>query len=370
MQPAAARPLPAVTRQQALATSFASGLYTGLRGSPVGGGPVRRTAAVEGKGMYTLVDTENQHLLRRRRILAAHPEVKRLMGPYAPSALWIVGLVALQIAVAVLAGGLPWWAILIAAYVFGAFVSHALYVLMHECTHDLVLDSRRGNRLLGIVCDLALSVPSAMAFRKYHLMHHKHLGEYVLDPDIVSETEAKLVGSSMLRKALWMLFLSVSQALRPNKLKRMVGMPMYDRWIVANMAVIIVADVLIWLYAGPGAFFYLLASTFFALGLHPLGGRWIQEHYAADAGQDTYSYYGPLNRVCFNMGYHVEHHDFANVPWNNLPKLKRAAPEHYEGLTSYRSWTAVVWRFVTDPRMSCYSRVVHPPRVAATQGEA
>ena len=102
----------------------------------------------------------------------------------------------------------------------------------------------------------------------------------------------------------------------------------------------------------------LLLSTFFGLGLHPLGGRWIQEHFVTEAGQETYSYYGPLNRLAFNVGYHNEHHDFANVPWNNLPKLKAAAPEFYDSLASYGSWTGVVARFVLDPALSTYSRIV------------
>ena len=83
---------------------------------------------------------------------------------------------------------------------------------------------------------------------------------------------------------------------------------------------------------GPKALAYLALSTFFALGLHPVGGRWIQEHYETRKGQETYSYYGPLNRTCFNMGYHNEHHDFAGVPWNNLPKLKKLAPDYYDSL--------------------------------------
>ncbi len=77
-------------------------------------------------------------------------------------------------------------------------------------------------------------------------------------------------------------------------------------------------------------------------------------------GQETYSYYGLLNKTCFNIGYHNEHHDLAAVPWNNLPKLKRIAPEFYDNLASYRSLTGVILRYIFDPNMSSYNRIIRP----------
>src|SRR5207245_7373140 len=59
--------------------------------------------------------------------------------------------------------------------------------------------------------------------------------------------------------------------------------------------------------------------------------RWIQRHYmTAEGEQETFSYYGPLNRVAFNVGYHNEHHDFPSVPWNRLPEIRAIAPERSE----------------------------------------
>jgi sphingolipid 4-desaturase/C4-monooxygenase len=323
--------------------------------------PNDRKTEIAMKLDFTYLEGKPAHFHRSREILKTHPEVKALMGRNPWSALWVLLLVATQWATAALAADLKWYWIVPLAYLFGAVLNHALYVQIHECTHHLVFRKPQANKLLGIFCDFALVIPSAMAFRKYHLMHHKYLGQFLLDPDIVRHEEARLIGNSSVRKAVWLLFFSVSQALRPMQITQV---SFWDRWIVANMVIVIAVDAAILLLLGPQALVYLALSTLFALGLHPLGGRWIQEHYVTREGQETYSYYGPLNKVSFNIGYHNEHHDFATVPWNKLPELTRLAPEFYDTLASYRSLTGVIRRYILDPDMSSYSRIV---RTAATE---
>ncbi len=307
------------------------------------------------KGDFIYSGAPAPHLGRRRRILAQHRDVRRLMGRNPLSAAWIAGLVAAQWAIGYLLRDSSWLLILLVAYAVGAFFNHALYVLIHECAHNLVTKRPRVNKALGIACDFGLFFPGALAFRKYHMLHHKYLGHHELDGDIISPAEANLIGRSAWRKAVWVFCLSVSQALRPYKVR---SVRMWDRWIVTNVIVVVIVDLAILYAFGGKALAYLAFSTLFALGLHPLGGRWVQEHYVTQNEQETYSYYGILNRLCFNMGFHNEHHDFPNVPWNNLPKLTRLAPEEYRTLKSYRSWTAVLLNFLFNPAMSGYSRIV------------
>jgi sphingolipid delta-4 desaturase len=319
---------------------------------------------------FTYSDAVNEHFQRRRDILKAHPEVRQLIAKNPWSAAWVLGLGTAQFVIAAYIAQAPWWVMLLVAYFVGAVINHALYVLMHECTHDTVFEKATWNRILGIVSDFALALPSAMAFRKYHLMHHKYLGQYERDPDIVLHGEAKLVGNAWWKKALWIAGLSISQMLRPLKVKMLIGKPIGDGWMTTNMLVQIAVDAALVYFFGWYALLYLVLSTFFALGLHPMGGRWIQEHYSVAREQDTHSYYGPLNKLCFNMGYHVEHHDFANVPWNNLPKLKKVAGEFYDNRFYYRSWLAVVLGFIFNPQMSAYSRVIHDQSVPHKQAAA
>jgi sphingolipid 4-desaturase/C4-monooxygenase len=296
------------------------------------------------------------HTQRRKDIIKRYPEVKLLFGSYPLSAPLICGLVAMQWALAWLLHDQPWYVILLMAYLGGAVINHALYVLIHEATHNLIFATPVLNKIFGLICDFALIVPSAMSFRKYHLLHHQHLNEIGMDPDVVSQLEGRMIGHSPIRKAIWLSLLSVSQALRPLKIP---GQSFIDSWIFGNITLQLAVNYLLWLSLGWGGLIYLLLSTFFALGLHPLGGRWIQEHYdVTGKPQETYSYYGPLNWVMLNMGFHNEHHDFPIVAWNRLPHLYRMAPEFYQTLFAHQSYTRLIFKFIFDKKISAFSRWV------------
>jgi sphingolipid 4-desaturase/C4-monooxygenase len=299
------------------------------------------------------------HKERTRGILKQHPEVRTLIGRNPFSFSLIIAVVVLQTTMAFLLREQPWWLIAIAAYAMGAFADHALFVLIHECAHNLIFKSKTANILSGIVADFPIVVPSSVSFRSYHLKHHAFQGDYNLDADLASRWEARLIGSSFFGKALWLLFFPLFQALRPPRLKEI---KFANAWTFVNWVAVFGYDVVVLLTLGPGSFLYLVLSFFFSIGLHPLGARWIQEHYLTGAPQETYSYYGRLNVVALNVGYHNEHHDMPSIPWNRLPRLKSMAPEWYDPLVWHRSWARLLWRFLVDADLSLYSRMTRKNR--------
>jgi len=314
-------------------------------------GAMPRTASLA----FDMVDYPEPHLERTRALLRSHPEVRSLFG-YVPSTAWfVVGIVALQIVLAVLLRHGPWWALIAVAYLVGAFADHALWTLIHDCTHNLVFRRPRDNALLQMLANLPIVFPAAISFRKYHLLHHRFQGDLELDADLASPLEARLVGNSTWRKAFWLLTFFAWQAARVPRLKRI---RMFDGWYFGNLAAQVAFVAVLWATAGGGAVLYVTLSSIFAIGLHPVGARWIQEHYLTYPNQETFSYYGPLNLVSFNVGYHNEHHDLMMVPWCRLPKLRAAAPEFYAPLHAHHSWTRLLFRFIFDPDLSLYSRRV------------
>jgi sphingolipid delta-4 desaturase len=306
---------------------------------------------------YLRVEYREPHLARTKEILAKHPEVRQLFGNVPTTALFVLGIVGLQAGMAYLLRDRPWWASLLAAWFVGALANHALWVLIHECSHNLVFKKGWPNALLQIVANLPIVVPSAISFRKYHLLHHNHQGVDTLDADLASPFEAKVVGNTAAGKIMWLLLFPLFQALRIPRLK---NIKFVDRWYVLNFVVQFSFDALVIHYWGWSAFGYLALATFFSVGLHPVGARWIQEHYLTGAPQETYSYYGPYNVIAFNVGYHNEHHDLMRVPWTRLPELKRMAPEFYDNLKFHTSWTRLLLQFIFDPKLSLYSRVTRP----------
>ena len=305
-------------------------------------------------------DKPEPHRARTKDLLRRHPEIRALIGPNHRTFWYTIGIVSLQFGVAWLVASQSWWVIVALAYTVGAFASHALFVVIHECAHRLVFRRRLPNILASLIANLPLFTPGAVSFQKYHLKHHAFQGVYELDADVPSRWEARLIGRSPVGKAIWLLFYPIFQMVRSFRIKEV---PVLDRWTLINLVIQVAVNTAVYLAWGPKALGYLFLSLFFSIGLHPLGARWIQRHYLVNEGeQETFSYYGSLNAVTFNVGYHNEHHDFPSVPWNRLPQIRAAAPETYDHLSAHTSWTRLLGQFLFDRNITLYSRMVRKDR--------
>ena len=309
---------------------------------------------------FVYSDKQEPHRLRTKKILQQHPEVRQLIGKNKYTIFAILGIVGLQVVLAWLLKDSSWWLVVGAAYLLGAFADHSLFVMIHECAHHLLFKSRAANRFAGILANLPQLFPSSVSFERYHIKHHSFQGIHELDADLPNRWEARLINNYFIGKCIWLLFYPLFQIFRISRLREIKP---FDKWVAINWIAEAVFITAIWYFFGPKAIVYLLLSFFFSVGLHPLGARWIQEHYLThDEQQETFSYYGILNVVAFNVGHHNEHHDFPSIPWNKLPKIRKAAPEYYNTLSYHKSWTVLFFRFLFDKEISLWSRIVRKDR--------
>ncbi|KAI0071592.1 dihydroceramide delta(4)-desaturase [Panus rudis PR-1116 ss-1] len=299
--------------------------------------------------------TEEPHRTRRQAIMKAHPEVTKLMGHEPLTKYVVFFVVSLQVAVAVsLRHYSPWspWFIF-CAYAIGGTANHNLFLAIHEITHNLAFKGVKANKALAVFANLPIGIPYSAAFKKYHIEHHKFLGEDGVDTDLPSRLEL-LVLNNVFGKVFFATFQILFYALRPG----IVRSQELTQWHFINLAVQLVFDYVLVKTFGVRPLIYLLASSFFAGSLHPLAGHFIAEHYLWDGlEQETYSYYGPLNILAYNVGYHNEHHDFPSVAWTRLPALRALAPEFYDTIPSHPSWPMVIVNFIRDKEVGIFARV-------------
>lgn len=285
------------------------------------------------------------HGERRRRIRRNHPEILGLQGHEPLSGGAALVLVPLQLGIAAFLSerSLWWWLPL--TLTVGPTVAHALGVLIHEGTHNLIAKSSFANKIWLLVCNLPLGAPAAFEFRAQHLLHHRYLGDADgSDTQAPTRSEERWVGGSTWRKLLSFTFGRFFYKSRPaNKVA-------WDGWMVANWVTSLGVSVTVWWLWGGGALAYLVVSSLLAFGPHTWGARRLSEHLPVVTGQPTNSYYGPLNWVSFNVGYHVEHHDFPDVAWTKVRRLRDMAQEEYAPLFSFRSWTRLIVSYVRDSR--------------------
>jgi sphingolipid delta-4 desaturase len=281
--------------------------------------------------------------------------------------------------------------VVLSAYVIGGTANHNLFLAIHEITHNLGFKGIWPNKLLAIFANLPIGIPysaafkvgfkslegheiriSLLSFQQYHIEHHKFMGQDGIDTDLPTRLELLLLNNVLgkvffayvtflfllstpkfTKSSCYSTFQIIFYALRPT----FVRSQRLTQWHLLNVLAQIIFDCFLVLHFGLRPLIYLLMSSFFAGSLHPCAGHFIAEHYLWDGlEQETYSYYGPLNLLAYNVGYHNEHHDFPSIPWTRLPKLRKLAPEFYNSIPSHPSWPMVIVNFIRDKEVGIFAR--------------
>lgn len=299
---------------------------------------------------------DEPHLRRRNAILTDHPGIKHLYGQ--DNYTWLITILCVLNQLLVthfiskttgLYGNLL---LVLCSFVFGGTFSQLSGEIIHECCHNLICHGSLANKIYGLVANITVPFPIAMSFKKHHISHHAFQGVPFKDPDLPLEFELHLVRGNCILKIIWLTFYPAMYVIRGLAVSMSLGY-----WEYVNVIFTVLVDLLVLKFLGLRAFIYMFLSLWFGYTFHPAAAHFIQEHYTFVSGQETYSYYGLLNSIFLNIGYHNEHHDFPQVAWSNLPLVYAMAPEYYAPLRSHSSWIGVIFAFLFDPLLGPQSRV-------------
>jgi sphingolipid delta-4 desaturase len=300
--------------------------------------------------------TDEPHATRRKLITTKYPEIKKLFGHCPYTKYKILASILIQLASVHLLQDASVWTWVFCCYTLSGAINHMMTLAMHELSHNLGAKSPLHNRVLGLVANLPLGIPASASFRRYHMEHHRYQGEDKLDVDIPTATEG-LVFTNTPLKFVWCLLQPAFYSLRPM----FVNPKEPSRGELVNYATQIAFDLAVYHFYGTRGVLYLVLGTLLGMGVHPVAGHFIAEHYVMSShqgrAQETYSYYGPLNFLTFNVGYHNEHHDFPFIAGTKLPLVRKIAPEFYDDIPHYHSWSKVIYDYIVDDQIGPFARV-------------
>jgi len=310
------------------------------------------------------------HFQRKLKILKAHPEIETLFGTNPWSALFLALSFGTHLFIAANLVDASWPVITLVAYTIGSVLSWQCATLGHEGAHKLVFKTAWMNKLFAVIAFLpVVAGPFGNFWAVEHMYHHQvvvdkmnRYGPQQAGP--VRKAIAALVFFFVVNIGFMVISFLIyvraifslaaySVGLSSSPFPKSFKFPPYDmfpqivnHWFMINTTFSILFNAVLTYHYGWVPSIYLYLASGFSNGLHPLGMRQVQEHYLQKVDQPTYSVYSVFNPILFNLGFHVEHHDFPRVPWNRLPQVSKLAPEFYKDLYSYKSYMHVLYNFL------------------------
>ncbi|CAG2177580.1 unnamed protein product, partial [Oppiella nova] len=226
---------------------------------------------------YEWVFTDEPHATRRALILAKYPQIKKLMK-VDPHFKWTVLLMVLTQIVSfyLLRNTTSFWLLLVVAYCFGGVINHSLMLAIHEISHNQAFGASQpmANKIFGIIANLPIGFPFSVSFKKYHIEHHRFQGDDILDTDIPSRFEAQVFTTTW-TKVIWVILQPFFYALRP-----LFVHPKKPTLLeFANVVTQLSFDFVIGQTLGWHVVAYMVCGSLIAMGLHPVAGHFISEHY-------------------------------------------------------------------------------------------
>ena len=304
---------------------------------------------------FHVMNHTEPHTIRRKALLEKYPQIEKLFKKdplITLSFVILIHIIQLFTCFCFYFYDISFKYIFIYALFIGAIFNHGLFVLYHDITHFNCFYSQTFNQLAAIFTNLPQIIPSAIGFGRYHRDHHSYLGDSIKDPDIPTVFEINLLQTKLTR-LFYILFMPLFYGLRPY-FKAPKSISLME---ALNIISCLIYSLIIFKCFSIYSIYYLLLCTWFGLSVHPVGAHVIAEHYEYFKSQDTYSYYGWINWVNFNMGYHIEHHDFPNIAWHKLPELRKIAPEFYDTLPQMDSYVKVILIYIFDGSIGPWSRI-------------
>jgi len=149
----------------------------------------------------------------------------------------------------------------------------------------------------------------------------QYLADEILDTEYPSEFEATYFPKNALGKYIWMLCHPMIHSVRGPALVVQRFQWEYDSELILNVVLIILADIVLLCSPLNSLINFTLGTSLFAAQTFMFGFWGNMSHTQFLPHRETHNYYGWMNRVFFNFGYHYQHHDFPSVPAKNLPEV-------------------------------------------------